>query len=168
MKKNNIPSLLILTLLVFLTACTPPRGAWTPSSEDDDIGYYFRVSDDGTYIRVFAISPWDWKCGNFVIRDYSHIYFTQSEYSFYQVDTGNPFMVTGRIAPIEKGRFTIEVNLSFYEFDPNDFQSGSFTFSGKITSSSKASGNWELNLDSGVNCNGTWNAVPIIEDKIEE
>jgi hypothetical protein len=171
--KNRCYSIFsLLTVLVISTSCgsaTPQPGSWEvpwdrePGGENHvkTVDLFF-VSDDSITIDGLSISPLFWSCGDVEI-DGNHIFFVSDEDNTYKAIV--PTLVKGILSPINDGSFRIELPVFVFEDSIFNTQSGMFTFTGTFTSSSKASGTWELDLPaSGENCVGTWHAIPFLPD----
>ena len=169
MNHQKLLKLSIISMLVALpiAACSivqsqePKPGLWSVSESTYDAAYIsFSVSDDGTTIRSFSIIPAGLPCGDNL--RIGQVQFTADENSSIEVSDINSWMLSGEITTIDDNSFSVELQMYILPFDNIfDLQSGQLTFAGSFSSSSKASGTWEVDLlDSGGSCNGTWNAEP--------
>ena len=169
MNRQTLPqqSIGIFLVTLFLSACSmlqtqatssagPNPGLWGVSDTTYDASSIsFNVSDDSATISSFSMVLAGLPCGDVIIKDARITA---------QMNSINPWMVEGEVAPIDDDSFSIELRMSVF---PNtlNIQSGLFVFVGSFTSPSEAYGTWELDLlTSGDNCSGTWTAVSAASD----
>lgn len=170
MKNIYYSVFLLLTVLVISTACgraTPRPGSWEVPWEHDlgenkivvPVNMFF-ISDDSTTINGLSLGPLFGSCGDVEIKG-NNIFFVSDENNAYEAIV--PSQVKGMLSPINDGSFRIELPIFVFEDSIFNTQSGIFTFSGTFSSSSNASGDWELDFPaSGENCIGTWYAIPFL------
>ena len=172
MKHHNLlkQSISLTLVALILAACNllqpqgPKPGLWISSEISSDLSYIgFGVSDDSTTIDSFSMITVSLPCGD-AIR-IGQIQLIADETNS-EVSNVMPSMVKGEIAPIDAGSFRIEFEMLILPFgNIYDLQRGQLIIEGSFTSSSTASGTWEVELlSSEGSCNGTWNAVPYESD----